>query len=296
VPAREAVGFCRDRQALTTEIQMNDWLSKLSKNQRVLDLGSGPGSFSYTNWDCTIIALDTDFTALSRIAAARAAFAVNSRSHLLPFKDRTFDLIICNNTMEHFEQSRETLTEIGRILAPQGMLIVTLPNGFGFDDNLYRYLMEGGGHVNRFSFSEIVALVETLAAIRLVRWHDLYSSYVYLRKPAPSVLPHLRPRFRRIARLPAWAFRISQFALNLFTRFMGRFAGNDIAKYGWALFFARNDAQVQIQQPAAVNVCMRCGAGHNAVGLRDRRMLRVLYRCPSCGELNPFFRPRGMTI
>jgi SAM-dependent methyltransferase len=275
---------------------MNEWLSKLGRDQHVLDLGSGSGSFDYSQYVCPIVAVDKDFNLLSKVSAGRSGIsAANSESHRLPFKDRAFSLVICNNTLEHFSQLRATLMEIGRILAPDGALIVTIPNGYGFDDGLYRFLLEGGGHVNRFRFEEIVRLIEELVSIRLIRWQELYSSYSYLRKPAPAVLPHLRPRFRRIARLPASVFRAAQFMLNIFIRFIGRFIGPEVALYGWALYFRRSSEPLT-RTPATINVCMYCGSGHSAASLANRKLIRILYRCPSCNGLNPYFKPHGLTV
>jgi SAM-dependent methyltransferase len=271
----------------------DEWLSKLGKGQCVLDLGSGSGSFDYSNRLFTIIAVDTDFHSISRINTAGSnVSAINAESHRLPFKNRSFSLVICNHTMEHFPNPHHTLLEVGRVLTPDGMLIITIPDGYGFDDSLYRFVMKGGGHVNRFSFDKIVDLVEEAASIRLVRWHELYSSYVYIKKPSPAVLPHLPRRLRWLSRLPVWAFVAMQFTLNIFCRYVARIADPRIALYGWALYF-RRDNESLIHAPGWINVCRCCGAGHRATSLAKMRLARFLYRCPSCKAINPYFKPRG---
>jgi ubiquinone/menaquinone biosynthesis C-methylase UbiE len=272
---------------------MQEWLSKLGAEKFVLDLGSGSGSFDYSPYPCRIVALDNDSHSLHALLKDKHhGLVVDSVCHLLPFKDKTFRLVVCNNTLEHFVNLRETLEEIGRVLETSGSLIVTVPYGYGFDDNLYRYLMEGGGHVNRFRFKEIVRLIEECVDIRLVKWQELYSSYTYLKKPLPTVLPHLKSRFRRLAKLPAAAFLAAQFSLNILIRLMSRWVGSDIALYGWAFYFQRNRGNLE-RARAAINVCMRCGAGHESGGLARSRRAKLLYRCPSCNGLNPYFKPRG---
>jgi SAM-dependent methyltransferase len=275
---------------------MHEWLTQLRSDQRVLDLGSGSGSFDYSLYRCPIFSLDNDFGSLVRIRTSRPERnAVHSESHRLPFRSGTFSLVICNHTLEHFPDARATLAEIGRILEPNGGLIVAVPDGYGFDDGLYRYIFEGGGHLNRFRFADLVGLVQEVASVRLVRWQDLYASFVYLRKPGPAVLPHLRPRARRIAQLPAWLFRWAQFSLNVFVRLAGRWAAPNLALYGWSLHFRRTD-EPPIRMPSFINVCRGCGAGHEASSLTRTRLLRVLYRCPGCNEINPYFKPRRWTI
>lgn len=49
----------------------------------------------------------------------------------LPFKDSTFDLIVSNSTLDHFESRVEIITslyEIHRVLLPSGQLILTMDN------------------------------------------------------------------------------------------------------------------------------------------------------------------------
>lgn len=49
----------------------------------------------------------------------------------LPFRDSTFDLVVSNSTLDHFERVAEiasSFRELHRVLAPGGRLIVTLDN------------------------------------------------------------------------------------------------------------------------------------------------------------------------
>lgn len=275
---------------------MDEWLSEQGKDKRVLDLGSGTGSFDYSRYVCRIVAVDSDPHPLSSISATRPSiWVVNSRSHQLPFTDQSFSLIICANALEHFPQVAETLTEIGRILEPHGSLIVVIPDGFGFDDGLYRFLSGGADHVNRFSFNQIVDLIEKSSAIRLVKWHELFSSYSYLTKSDRKMFA-LPPRnSRKLDRLPKFVFFIAQFTLNVLVRFVGRWVKREVALYGWALYFRRSNKPLT-RIPASINVCMRCGSSHVAQSLDDFRLAKVLYRCPSCKQINPYFKPWRSTV
>ena len=46
----------------------------------------------------------------------------------LPFRDQTFDLIICKHVLEHLERPPAAFGELARILRPQGRLIILTPN------------------------------------------------------------------------------------------------------------------------------------------------------------------------
>ena len=74
---------------------MDNWLAALKAEDRVLDLGSGAGSFDYTKYACQAVAMDIDLGSLRRACGRATAVApVNASSHLLPFKTGCFDLVV----------------------------------------------------------------------------------------------------------------------------------------------------------------------------------------------------------
>lgn len=50
-------------------------------------------------------------------------------AHKLPFKDKFFDLVICTELLEHVENPQKVLSEIKRVLAPNGIAIVEMDSG-----------------------------------------------------------------------------------------------------------------------------------------------------------------------
>jgi len=121
----------------------------------------------------------------------------------LPFPDATFDLAICTEVLEHLLWPQALLAETRRVLAPKGVLIVSVPNitsltyrlawllgripSCAAGGNLPRELghtsykvREGqylGGHVIDFNKRRIVRLLQS-CGFRLVRvtgagifWH-----------------------------------------------------------------------------------------------------------------------------
>ena len=142
---------------------MDDWLLELQTGQRVLDLCSGAGSFSPEGLRCAVVALDEDVAAF---ASARPLqpdrhYRAFGKSDQIPFSDASFDLVICHHGLEHIPTVEKTLGEIGRVLKPDGRLVVSIPNGYGLCDGIYRFVFEGGGHVNRFTWQRAVELVPT---------------------------------------------------------------------------------------------------------------------------------------
>lgn len=202
----------------------------------------------------------------------------------LPIASASIDLVIGNHALEHFQELEAALKEIARVLKPAGRLYITVPNGNGFCDDVYRWLFEGGGHVNRFLRDDLVRLVESRVGVRLAQWQSLYSSFAYLRG-IPDLgnepRPDLQARLKRIARLPRDVIRTAQWELYVGTRVVDRFLGTNLATYGWALWFDHG-AGTAIEKPPWVNVCMRCGTSHPPEPAQQSP-----WSCLSCGEPNP---------
>jgi SAM-dependent methyltransferase len=58
----------------------------------------------------------------------RSVRLVRSVAEILPFRDASFDLVICQGSLDHFAQPRLFMSEAARVLAPGGRLVVALAN------------------------------------------------------------------------------------------------------------------------------------------------------------------------
>ena len=165
------------------------------------------------------------------------------------------------------------------------------PNGYGLCDAIYRLVFLGGGHVNRFRKDEVVSLVEQRLQVRLVAWHKLYSSFVYLRKLMELLEtppPKLPRRLLAISWLPQSCVGLVQRMLYVGTRFLDRWLRTDLSVYGWAFYFEKPAGQPVVEQPGFVNVCLYCGTGQPAAGAPRTGWLTC--RCPNCSRTYPYTR------
>jgi SAM-dependent methyltransferase len=274
---------------------MDDWIGSFGPGQRVLDLGSGAGSFPPAWFRATLVWLDEDLDAFGTAPEVPpgAYYRVFGSSGRLPFAARSFDLVICHHALEHIADPAATLREVARVLQPGGQLYIAVPDGYTLSDGLYRFLFEGGGHVNRFRRRELVALVQETTGLALARWQNLYSSFNYLdrlRRWIESPSPGLSRRLRIVARLPPAALTAWQWALYVFSRAADRLLGTRLSSYGWALFFSPGAARA-VETPGYVNVCLCCGMGEEAA--KVQRHKRVAFVCSNCHHINPYCRPFG---
>ena len=58
----------------------------------------------------------------------RSVRLVRSVAEVLPFRDASFDLVICQGSLDHFAQPRLFMSEAARVLAPGGRLVIALAN------------------------------------------------------------------------------------------------------------------------------------------------------------------------
>ena len=103
----------------------------VGEGSRVGDVGCGDGqtyagwvaerSVSYTGFDISANAVE--------LARSRGLDAhVVESADRLPAEDGAFDLVICNEVLEHLFDPLSALREARRVLAPGGRLIATVPN------------------------------------------------------------------------------------------------------------------------------------------------------------------------
>jgi len=67
---------------------------------------------------------------------------VNLNQEKLPYSDASYDLVTCTEVIEHVENFRTVVKEIGRVTKPRGLAFITTPNVLSVRSRL-RYLFRG---------------------------------------------------------------------------------------------------------------------------------------------------------
>ena len=95
---------------------------------RVLDIGSGGGFVGVGLGDIArVTAVDRSHAAVREAHAVGAGAAVTTDAHRLPFSDATFDVVVCSEVLEHFEDPSRVITEAARVTAPGGLFLFSAP-------------------------------------------------------------------------------------------------------------------------------------------------------------------------
>jgi SAM-dependent methyltransferase len=95
---------------------------------RVLDLGCGTGTlFEFLEGWGRVIGLELSRDALILAHAKSSVPLVRATTDAIPFRTGSFSLIAVFDCLEHLKNDRHALMQVRRMLAPGGVLVVSVP-------------------------------------------------------------------------------------------------------------------------------------------------------------------------
>ncbi len=152
--------------------------------KRVLDLGSGEGYGSNTlaATASSVVGVDLDEAAIrhanTKYGALNLSFMLGSITDVPIPEEHTFDVIVCFEAIEHVEDHEALLRGIEKLLADDGLLIISTPNSEAYPANI--------GEGNPFHEKEL-----SLGEFReLLDRHYTHTRYLGQRAlPASSIWP-----------------------------------------------------------------------------------------------------------
>ena len=173
---------------------------RLRPGEWLLDAGCGEGRhcFGALESGASVVGLDLDPDALRAAAGAlrgrgnelgRLAAMLRGDTFRLPFRDGTFQKVICSEVMEHVHDYRAAASELARVTAPGGMVAVTIPTATS--EHLYLrlgddYFESPGGHIRIFQPRELARGLAGagLFTVAVGFAHALHTPYWVLRSIA----------------------------------------------------------------------------------------------------------------
>jgi ubiquinone/menaquinone biosynthesis C-methylase UbiE len=187
--------------------------------EKVLDVGCGTGRHSWyvCSLDhCSVYAMDIDLESLLKAKYVLYMMDCEKQSKgkwniimgngmRMPFKDATFDKIICSEMMEHVIDDEQGVRELYRVLKDGGAMAVSVPTWL--TEKIYwsiseKYHTNPGGHIRIYRQKQLVDLLERhnfkVYAIR--HKHAFHSIYWLLRclvgvRREKALLPRLYHKF-----------------------------------------------------------------------------------------------------
>ena len=160
------------------------YASRFVAGKRVLDLASGEGygSNMLASTASSVVGVDLNEAAIrhanTKYGALNLSFLLGSITDVPIPEEHTFDVVVCFEAIEHVEDHEALLTGIDKLLADDGLLIISTPNSDGYHAN--------DGEENPFHEKEI-----SLEEFReLLERHYTHTHYLGQRAlPASSIWP-----------------------------------------------------------------------------------------------------------
>lgn len=161
----------RGRLIEVEHISRYQWAAEAANGRVVLDAGCGTayGTRLLAEGGAReVVGIDIAEAVLEAVAPSMPESVRLQAGDLrkLELPDDTFELIVCFEVIEHFEDPFTVLDELVRVLAPDGVLLVSSPN---------RGVYQAGNphHLHEFTAEELRGeLAGRLANVELVRQHD----------------------------------------------------------------------------------------------------------------------------
>ncbi|HSL22718.1 MAG TPA: class I SAM-dependent methyltransferase [Vicinamibacterales bacterium] len=139
---------------------------------RLLDAGCGDGiNLAFLgrlvggrDWPTVLVGADYSSLRVRRASDLAVSGLVQASVTALAFRDGSFDIVVCNQVLEHVPDDVNAFRELRRVLRPGGLLIVGVPNegsmlGVLRNHVLQRSILRSTDHVNMYTRRRLVERV-----------------------------------------------------------------------------------------------------------------------------------------
>jgi ubiquinone/menaquinone biosynthesis C-methylase UbiE len=222
----------------------------LRNGYRILDIGCGTGRHSaeaFRHPGVVAIGADVDWAdiceAKSRLqqheklgehAGSRWALA-GADILALPFKDGSFQLVICSEVLEHIQDHHQALAEAARVLQPGQLLAVSVPSYW--PEKLCwklskQYARESNGHIRIYRKKKLMNLLHRAGVTPFAshRAHGLHAPFWWLKcLVGPARSDH--PLVQLYHRLLVWDMMKKPKATHVLERLLNPVMGKSLVIY-----------------------------------------------------------------
>src|SRR5688572_4476533 len=247
-------------------LSLRDLLFELPAGARVLDLGCGAGTFDYSSFpQLEIQALDERIDEKVKSFPPHVRFKVGVAS-AIPERDSSFDVVLANFVFEHVPEAAEALREIDRVTRDGGHVWISMPNAGSFEDQLYRNLFAGGGHLQQPTFERFLRQTYENTSLKMVGYMELPAAFTYLGES--EELRHL-----------TWAIVDA----------LKRTVGLDARSRSGYMFVLQKLSSLGPGFCEPLRCCFKCGApDETAVAGSSGELIGRSWVCTKCGEQNRY--------
>jgi|LGVF01.1.fsa_nt_gb ubiquinone biosynthesis O-methyltransferase len=165
-------------------------------NLKGLDVGCGKGnitvplaSIGYKMIGIDIAPNNIKVAKSKQVAKETSTFLVGDAENLT-FKKENFDFVVCSEVLEHLNRPEKALNSINEVLKENGILIVTVPNGYGPYSLIFDYFRNKvickifpkitfSDHIQAFTLSKINKIIKKAGFENLNVNHSDFVSFLW---------------------------------------------------------------------------------------------------------------------
>jgi len=250
----------------------------IGPGDRILDIGCGSGrhtAAAYGLHGALAVGADIRFETVleararlrfhEKVGAGRGTWTLNvADAGRLPFKSRSFAVVVCAEMLEHIPREVPVLREIRRVLKPGGDLLLSVPR-YWPERICWRlsqeYHMAAGGHLRIYRRRQLIRLVEDAGfQCRAYHYaHALHSPYWWLKCLLGPERPQVPP-VRLYHRFLSWDIMCRPPAVRWVERLINPLLGKSLV-----LYFRKAD----VREPSACS-----GGNGKPIALYETSLLR----------------------
>ena len=171
---------------------INKHYSKSQANKvKILDIGCGKGNISLplASLGYQIYGIDLNPNEIAYVKKKNqfynASFEIMDAERLKG--ESTWDIVICSEIFEHLSSPKKLLIRLSEIIKSNGILIITIPNGYGpyellFETPLRLIGYDLCGHKQNYSLKNFSELLNEFFSISIIKHSDFISFWPIIRE------------------------------------------------------------------------------------------------------------------
>lgn len=147
------------------------------KNKKILDAGFGTGIILSSLAKQSISSYGIEFVK----SACERLVNINKKTSMiyciatadiavLPFKDETFEIIVCSHVLEHIENDIAAAMEIQRVLKKNGLILLAIPNE--------NYLNKNISHFRSYDQHRISILFRKMKILNIIYYRSIWDNII----------------------------------------------------------------------------------------------------------------------
>tara|TARA_B100000212_G_scaffold342246_1_gene328436 strand:+ start:2473 stop:3189 length:717 start_codon:yes stop_codon:yes gene_type:complete len=202
--------FARRESFQIEQACLAHWLP-LDSNEKILELGCGPGKFIpiLDAMGFKVVGVDpVEFSSWNSLISKNITLKSKIFAECLPFDDHTFDHAVCLGALLYFNNPEKALKELNRVIKPGGKVIIRTVNRMNFYTSFTGKKLDPASK-NLYTLPECIELLETSGfSVKKHFSHGFWPPYftnlwwylisVWLPIPLQRFLSLLTPSSRRI--------------------------------------------------------------------------------------------------